>query len=93
MKQATPTPSDRPLGPAELRPPPPEISDPGTVRLGSGCITAGFPARRAMNSVFPLDGGISGDIRFQGLSLGPGVVFWADCPHAAGSVNPAPEEG
>jgi hypothetical protein len=48
MKQATPTPSDRPPGPAELRPvrqPPPAIADPGAVRLGSGCITAGFPPR------------------------------------------------
>jgi hypothetical protein len=51
MEQATTIRSDPPLGPAELppvRPPPPAIADPGTVRLGSGCITAGFPPRRSV---------------------------------------------
>jgi len=29
-----------------LRQPKPETADPGTVRLGDGCITAEFPPRR-----------------------------------------------
>jgi hypothetical protein len=36
--------------PQQLRPSAPEIADPGSLRLGSGCITAEFPPLRALKS-------------------------------------------